>query len=98
MTGIGMGPMAGGTPPTRDAWPAMGARSCDASQKKGRRKLSGNEIFFNCDETESKEAKNKKNGSKNRAERTIQVIACGSKATCTGNGSKRGSCFMLGSQ
>ena len=73
MTGIGEGPMAGGTPPTRDAWPAMGARSCCASQKKGRRKLGGNEIFSNCDETESKEAKNKKNGSQKNAHRGQSV-------------------------
>ena len=52
--------------------------SCGASQKKGAEEirsfeLSGKEIFFDYDETKSKEEKNKKNGIKKKAHRGQSV-------------------------
>jgi len=61
--------------------------------------LSGKEIFFNYDETKSKEEKQQKEREQkegtSRAERTIQVVV---EARLHQNGSERGSRFMLGSQ
>ena len=51
----------------------LGRKSKKGAEEIRSFELSGKAIFFNCDETKSKEEKNKKNGSKKKAHRGQSV-------------------------